>query len=130
MTTDSIPVVTEPDAGQQLLDQLGLDAQPIQPSDQHLYAQGCLVSALALHIPPGRYTSVALLTPPGDEGPEVEVRCSTAQAAAEVAAALPWPHPPITRAEPGELHTHHVTRGVLWGNRIAVVGLAPAGGAS
>lgn len=143
MTTDSIPVVSTedtPDAGQQLLDQLGLDAQPIQPSDQHLYGLGCLVSALALHVPAGLWTRVGLYDHPAqgpevetDDLPDLEVLARDDAAAAEIVAALPWkPGAPITRretwAESGRVHV--VTRGVLWGSRISVVGLEPAGGAS
>lgn len=128
-TTASVPQAADP--GRQLLDQLDADAQGIEASDPDLYRLGAVVSVLATLIPAGKRSTVCLLDPPADEGAHIEVRARTGQDAVATVASLPWHGAPITRPETLSTTVHHVTRGILWGHRVAVVGVEPIpGGAS
>ncbi len=115
-------------AGEQLIAVLTQDDPPHRPADDNLYRLGCIVSALALHVP-ADWFSVALLSPPAQVGAQIEIRCSTVEAARAVVESLPWPDGTTTTTAVGDKSTHYVTRGVLWGYRVAVVGLEPLGGA-
>lgn len=132
-TTGSVALIeqpTEPTAGAQLLAELATDESPIEPTDKPLHALGCIVSALALHIPADQWSSVALLRPPAEHGAQIEIRCGSVEAAAAVVEALPWPNGTTFSTAVGNSSTHYVTSGLLWGFRVAVVGLEPLGGES
>ncbi len=131
-TTGSVALAeVEPTAGEQLLAELAEDESPIPPKDPGMHAAGCHLSAIALHVPAGLWTSLNIHSVAA--AVDIEITAQDAVAAREIAERLPWSGGRAIRAEEPASDetqgTHRLWTGVLWGMRVRVAGLEPLGGA-